>query len=53
MICVQAVTGNKKFLFQFEDDQKRDKSSVSLSYVCLKEEVCLEIDDPLFGLPQK
>ena len=39
--------GKKKFLVQSEDGQKKETSSFSLSYVFSKEEVCLEIDEPI------
>ena len=50
---VQDSTLKKKFLIKFEDVQKREMISISLLYVCSKEEVCLEIDAPLSGLTQK
>ena len=51
--CVQDVVGEKEFLVQFEDGQKKEMSSVSLSYVCSTEEVCLDMDEPILDLPQK
>ena len=45
--CFQAVMGNKKFLVQFEDGQKREISFFPLLYVCSKEDVCIEMDDPI------
>ena len=51
--CVQDVVGKKNFLGQFKDRQKKEISSVSLTYVCSKEEICLEIDEPISDLPQK
>ena len=51
--CVQDVMGKNNFPFQFEDRHKKDMGSVSLSYVCLKDEVCLEIDEPISELPPK
>ena len=53
MGCVQALVGKKKFLFKFEDGKKKEMSYFSLTYVCLKEEVCLETDEPISDLPQK
>ena len=35
--CVHAVAGKKNFLVQFEDDQKKEMSYVSILYVCSKE----------------
>ena len=51
--CVKDMTGKKNYPVKFEDGHKREISSVSLSYVCLKDEVCLDIDDPLYDLPPK
>ena len=51
--CVQAVIGNNKYLLQFKDRQKREMSSHSLSYVCSKEEVGQEVDEPISDLPPK
>ena len=34
--CDQAMVGKKKLLSQFEDGQKKDMSSVLLSYECSK-----------------
>ena len=53
MGCVQAVVGKKKFLFQFEDGQKKEMSSFSLSYLCSKEKACLETEDPILYPPPK
>ena len=36
MVCVQDVTGKKKVVVKFEYVQKREMSSHSLLYVCLK-----------------
>ena len=33
--------------------KKRDMSSILISYLCLKHEVCLEMDDPISDLPKK
>ena len=43
---VQSVVGKKEFLVQFEYGQKRDMSSCFISYVCSKEEVGQEVDEP-------
>ena len=51
--CVEAMVGNKKFLVRFKDGQRREMSSCSLVYVCLKQEVCLEVDEPISDLPEK
>ena len=48
----QVFNREEKFLFQFEDNQKRYMSYVLLVYALLKEEVCLEIDDPMLDLTQ-
>ena len=37
--CVQDVTGNKNFLVQFEDGQKKEISSSLLMFLSPKEEV--------------
>ena len=50
--CVQYVVGKKKLLFQFEYGQKRYISYCLLQYLCLKEEVCLEMDEPISNLPE-
>ena len=52
VLCVKAVTGNKKFLFQFKDGQNRDASSSLLLYVCLKYQVRLDVDETIFDLPK-
>ena len=49
---VQDVVGENTFLVQFEYDKKKYTSSISLSYLCSKEEVCLEIYDPISDLHQ-
>ena len=51
--CVQAVVGNKKIIFQFEDGKKREIRYISLLYPCFKEEVCLEIYETISDLPKK
>ena len=51
--CVHSVVGKKKFLVQFEDGQKRDMRSCSLVYICWKQEVCLEMDEPISYLSGK
>ena len=50
---LQAVLGDNKFLVQFKDDQKREMGSISISYLCSKEEVCLQMEDTILDLPQK
>ena len=49
--CVQAVLGKKKLLVKFEYWQKKDMSSCSLVFLCLKEEV--DMDRPLSNSPEK
>ena len=39
VVCVQAMAGKRDFLVKYEYVQKKDITSVSLSYVCSKEEV--------------
>ena len=51
--CFQDVVGKKRLLVKFESGKKKDMISVSIQYVCQKEEVCLEIDQPISGIPQK
>ena len=47
------MVGKNNLLVQFEDGKKKYISSVSLSCVCLKEEVYLEINEPISDLYQK
>ena len=49
--CVQSVVGKKKFLLQFEDEQKKGISSSSLVFLISKEEV--DMDEPILHLPEK
>ena len=51
--CVQSVVGKKKFLFQLVDGQKIYMSYCLLVYVCLKEEVGQDVDEPISDIPQK
>ena len=53
VVCVQDVVGKKKFLVQFKVRQNKDISYFSLTYVCSKQYVCLDMDDPISDLPQK
>ena len=53
VVFVQGMAGKNKLLVQFEDGQKKEISSVSFSCVCSKEEVCLDMDEPISDLPQK
>ena len=53
MGCVQAVSGKKKFLVQFEDGKNKEMSSCSIIYVCSKYEVCLDMDEPISNLTKK
>ena len=50
---VQSVLGKKEFLVKFEYGQKRETTSCSLVYVCLKQEAFLETDDTISYLPKK
>ena len=45
--CVQDVVVKNNFLVKFDNGKKKDMISVSFSYVCSKEEACLEIDEPI------
>ena len=51
--CVQALARKNIFLVKFKDRNKKDMISCLLQYLCSKEEVCLEIDDPISKLPEK
>ena len=51
--CVQAMVGKKTFLLQFKDVYNKEMSSFSLQYLCSKEKVCLEMDEPISNLPKK
>ena len=51
MGCVHSVVGKKKFLFQFEDGQKKEISSSSLVFSSSKEEV--DIDEAISHSPEK
>ena len=50
---VQAMRGKNNFLVQFKYGKKRDMSSCFISYVCSKEEVGQEVDEPISDLPPK
>ena len=41
VVCVQFAVGKNNFLVQFEDGQKKEMSSISLLYLCSKQEVCI------------
>ena len=47
------MAGKKKFVVQFEDRQKKEMSCVLLSYICSKDEVCLDMDGPISYLSEK
>ena len=47
---VQSVLGNKKFLFKFENGQKRYMSASSLSCFCKKKRVKKEVDETIIDL---
>ena len=49
--CVQSLVGKKKFLFLFEDGQKKCMSSSSLMYLIPKEEV--DMEETISHLPEK
>ena len=49
--CVQIVVGEKKFIFQFEDGQKKNISSSSLVFLSLKKEV--DMDEAISHSPKK
>ena len=51
--CVQFLVWNNNLLIQFEYGKKKDISYCFLVNVCSKEEVCLEVDEPISILPQK
>ena len=53
MDCVQAVLGKNELLVQFEVWKKKEMNIFLLAYVFSKEEVCLEMDDPISGFTQK
>ena len=53
MGCVQAVVGKKKLLVQFKKLQKKEMIYCSIVYVCSREEICLEMDDPISNLAEK
>ena len=53
MLFVQAVVGKNNFLGQFECGKKKDMSYVFLLCVFLKEEVCLEMYEPISDLHKK
>ena len=50
---VQSMVGKEMFLVQFEDGKKKYMSSFSLLCLCLKEEVCLEMDEPISNHHEK
>ena len=53
VVCVHDLVGKNNLLVQFEYGKKREISCILLSYVCLKEEVCLDMDEPISYLPKK
>ena len=53
VVFVKDVGGKKSFLVQLKDGQKKEMSSCSLQNLCLKEEVCLGMDEPIINLPEK
>ena len=53
MVCVQAVVGKNKLLVQLRNLQKNKMIYCLIVYVCSKEEMCLDMDDPILNLPEK
>ena len=53
MGCVQSVVGKKKLVVQFKTLHKKEMIYCSIVYVCSKEEICLEMGDPISNLPEK
>ena len=51
--CVQTVKEKKKFIVQFEYGHNKEMSSFSLVYACSKQEVCIDMDEPISDLPPK
>ena len=51
MRCFQSMVGKDNFLVKFEDGQKIEMSYCLLAYVCLKQDVCLEMDELISDLP--
>ena len=48
MGCAQDVVGEKIFLVQFEDGQKREVGYCFLVYVCSEEEFYQEVNEPIY-----
>ena len=53
MGCFQDVMGEKKLLAQSENMQKKEMIPCSIMFVCSKEEICLEMDEPISNLREK
>ena len=51
VLCVQAVMGKNKLLFQFKYGIKKEMIYCSLVYLCSKEEV--DTYEPISNLPEK
>ena len=49
----QAMVWKNRFLAQFVDEQNIDMSYSLIQYLCSKEEVCLEMEEPISNLPKK
>ena len=45
--------GEEDVLFKLENGKKKDMISCSLVYVCSKDEVCLDTDEPISYLIEK
>ena len=53
LVCDQAVSGNKNFRVQFEDEQKREMGYCFLTSVCYEEEVHHKVNEPISDLFKK
>ena len=49
---LQAVFGKNNFLVKFKYLHNKHMSCVLLSYICSKEEVCSDMDEPISDLPK-
>ena len=53
MVCVYTVVGKNILLVQFEDGHKKEIIFCSLQYFFSKEEVGLDMDEPVSNLSEK
>ena len=53
MRCFHTTVGENNFLVQFEDGQKRKVGTFFILCIFSKEEVCLNMKEPISDLPQK